>query len=144
MVFFETGKTKNPVGEWCFEVTGVAHGALSYDPGANHVTQSCESGDIYTVDGAETGGVLAYGLGKNYPDPFNPVTVISFNLPEASTARLTVYNVQGQLVETLADGAFSAGEHRVRWDASAAPSGVYFYHLETRDFSATQKMVLIK
>lgn len=84
-----------------------------------------------------------FELGQNYPNPFNPTTTISFGLPVASDYTLTIYNVQGQVVETIS-GAAEAGTVDVVWDAQINASGIYFYRLEAGDFSATKKMVLLK
>jgi hypothetical protein len=85
-----------------------------------------------------------YGLGQNYPNPFNPATTISFDLPELSVVSLKVYNLVGEEVATLADGARQAGAYRVRFDGSDLPSGVYVYRLTAGTFSAGGKMVLLK
>lgn len=90
-----------------------------------------------------------YHLSQNYPNPFNPSTVISFTLPTAAEVRLDVINLLGQRVTTLVDVALSAGEHFVTWSGedqsgNRVASGVYFYRLETDDFSQTRKMLLLK
>ena len=138
---FETGKVRNPGGEWCFEVTDVAHATFAYDAAANVVTRACESGAVF---GANGGRAVTTSLGPNSPNPFNPMTEISFTLPRGAAVRLTVYNVRGQAVTTLVDGTRGAGVHRVTWDARNQPSGVYFYRLETPDYSETRKMIMLK
>jgi len=85
-----------------------------------------------------------FGLWQNYPNPFNPSTAIGFTLPQAADIELTVFNIVGQKVDVLAEGRFASGTHSVTWDASAYPSGVYFYHLATGDNRVTRKMVLLK
>jgi len=80
----------------------------------------------------------------NYPNPFNPVTTISFWLPETGRLKLDVFAVTGAKVATLADGVLSAGEHSVTWNASGFPSGVYFYRLRAGEFTGTGKMLLVK
>jgi PKD repeat protein len=142
-VHFETGKTRNPSGEWCFEVTDVTHATLLYNPGENHVTLACESSDAYKADEAAN-QLISIELDQNYPNPFIRETEIVFNLREATSVRLTVFNVQGQRIVTLVDNVLTAGHHRVRWDASKSSSGLYFYHLETDGFRDTRKMVLLK
>jgi PKD repeat protein len=134
---------KRPSGEWCFEVTNITHGTLSYDPGSNVTTRSCEGGDVNSF-GYE--GAMSYvnKLDQNSPNPFNPITEIKFNLAKSSQVALKVYNVRGQVVETLASGVHGAGQHRVSWDARQHPSGVYFYRLETPDYSETRKMIMLK
>ena len=81
---------------------------------------------------------------NNYPNPFNPVTTISFSLPVASHVSLEVYNVMGQRVTTVADGFYEAGVHACEWDGSEVASGVYFYRIETPEFAETKKMMLLK
>ncbi len=80
----------------------------------------------------------------NYPNPFNPATQISFTLPRAAEVKLEVFNIMGQKVTTLIDRQLNAGDHSRVWDGSGVASGVYFYRLETPDFAATKKMVLMK
>ena len=90
----------------------------------------------------------AFDIG-NYPNPFNPVTDIKFNMQEAGIVNLTIYNIRGQIVKTLISGTQEAGEHSVIWqgrDDSGKPvsSGVYFYKFSTSDYTTTKKMVLMK
>ncbi|MEO1023850.1 MAG: T9SS type A sorting domain-containing protein, partial [Bacteroidota bacterium] len=83
-------------------------------------------------------------LAQNYPNPFNPSTTISFTLPQATQATLSVYDVTGRLVEVLINEHRSSGQHRVTFDASRLASGMYFYRLEAGEQVKTQKMMLIK
>ncbi len=134
---------KKPSGEWCFEVTNITGGTLTYDPGSNVTTRSCESGDVNGADGRRV-VIREFSLDQNSPNPFNPMTEIKFNLPTSTNATLKVYNVRGQVIVTLASGSMSAGPHSVTWDARHHPSGVYFYRLETPNFSETKKMIMLK
>lgn len=88
--------------------------------------------------------VKSLRLDQNYPNPFNPSTNISFQLPENSAVSLKVYDMVGREVAVLIDGQKSAGSHTVTFDASALPSGVYFYRLATEQGSLSRKMTLIK
>jgi photosystem II stability/assembly factor-like uncharacterized protein len=85
----------------------------------------------------------SFRLMQNYPNPFNLSTIIGFSLPRPRTVNLTVYNLLGQEVATLASGYLSAGKYEVRWSANA-PSGIYFYRLQSSAFKETRKMVLLK
>ena len=85
-----------------------------------------------------------FALNANYPNPFNPSTVISFSLPTESNTRLVVYNVIGQEVATLLNGMQTAGEHSVTFNASNLPSGIYYYKLDAAGISQIQKMVLAR
>lgn len=88
-------------------------------------------------------------LFQNYPNPFNPTTTIQFDLPTAGEVTLKIYNLRGELVRTLIEERRNAGIHRVLWDGAdehgrRQSSGVYFYQLETTNFNAVRKLVLIK
>jgi plastocyanin len=83
-------------------------------------------------------------LSQNYPNPFNAQTAIAYSLPFDSHVRITVYNLLGQTIEILVDQDQPAGYHQALWDATDAPTGVYFYRIEAADFVATRKMLLAK
>ncbi len=86
-----------------------------------------------------------YSLQQNFPNPFNPVTKIRFELPSAGNVTLKVYNSLGQIVNTLVNNEYtSAGIKEVSFNAANMPSGVYFYSLESGNFSQTKKMMLVK
>ena len=85
-----------------------------------------------------------FTLSQNYPNPFNPNTVISYSLPSASNVKLIVYNTLGQTIKTLESGYKNAGNYSINFNASALPSGIYFYRLEAGQFSQIKKMILIK
>jgi hypothetical protein len=81
---------------------------------------------------------------RNYPNPFNPITTIEYYLPESADITLSVYNVLGQQVGVLFEGARQSGEHSIIWDASGFRSGVYFARLEMGQRSESIKMLLLK
>ena len=85
-----------------------------------------------------------YELGQNYPNPFNPITHIRFNIPETGNTKLTVFNIMGEAVANLVDGVVSAGAHTVSWNAANMPTGVYFYRMESGNFTQTRKLLLVK
>ena len=85
-----------------------------------------------------------YKLSQNYPNPFNPATTIAFDLPVSGHVILNVYNLLGEEVATVADDYFTTGSHCLLFDASALQSGVYYYKIQTENFVATKKMLLIK
>ena len=82
-------------------------------------------------------------LDRNYPNPFNATTNISFNIATEGNVSLQIYNLAGQLVEILIDSPMEAGYHSVNWDASAYSSGIYFYKLTAGDYVTTRKMNLV-
>ncbi|MEX0609528.1 MAG: T9SS type A sorting domain-containing protein [Balneolaceae bacterium] len=86
-----------------------------------------------------------FTLSQNYPNPFNPTTQIQFGLPFSSEISLKVFNMLGQHITTLAEGAYSEGAHSINFDATNLSSGIYIYKLSTKDgFEKTNKMTLIK
>jgi photosystem II stability/assembly factor-like uncharacterized protein len=83
-------------------------------------------------------------LSQNYPNPFNAKTSIQFELVISSHVKLEVYNVLGEKVATVTATDYPAGNHAISFDASSYASGIYFYKLDTGDFTDTKKMLLIK
>jgi hypothetical protein len=86
----------------------------------------------------------AYRLEQNAPNPFNPITTVSFALPQTSHVKLSVFDANGQNVATLVNGLKEAGVHSITWNAAQLASGIYFCRIEAGSFTATQKMVLMK
>jgi hypothetical protein len=85
-----------------------------------------------------------YSISNIYPNPFNPITSITYGLPEVGNVTLNVYNIQGRQVQTLVDDFQTAGYHSINWNASYYPSGVYLIRMESGSFTQTQKVVLVK
>jgi len=85
-----------------------------------------------------------YKLDNNYPNPFNPSTIIGFTIPMTTHVRLDVYNILGQRVSELVNANMSAGTYKISFDASKLSSGVYLYRLVTNNFTAVKKMILSK
>jgi len=87
---------------------------------------------------------LSFNLEQNYPNPFNPNTKINFSIPKKSLVQLRVYDILGREVTELVNEEVSPGEYSISWDASMYSSGIYIYRIESGNFAATKKMVLIK
>lgn len=85
-----------------------------------------------------------YRLYPNYPNPFNPITVIKFDIPERTMVSLRIYDIIGKEIAVLKREILSSGSYNVEWNASAYSSGVYFYRLVTDKYIQTHKMVLLK
>jgi hypothetical protein len=85
-----------------------------------------------------------YQLSNNYPNPFNPTTVIEYALPREDKVSLKIYNVIGQEVATLKNEIQKAGTYRVSFDGAKLATGVYFYRLQTSGFNQVKKMLLVK
>jgi len=86
----------------------------------------------------------SFTLDQNYPNPFNPSTTITYSLEQTGLVSLSIYNALGQRVMQLVNKSQSPGRYNVQWDASVAPTGIYYYRLEVDGVSLTKKMTLIK
>ncbi len=102
---------------------------------------SCFSTTNIKIDEVEQ---TKFGFLRNYPNPFNPSTTISFELPKESFVNLEVFNLLGKHVVTLVQERRSAGRYSVTFNASGISSGVYFYKMTADNFIAIKKLVLIK
>lgn len=90
-----------------------------------------------------------FELSQNFPNPFNPMTEISFQLLRSDKVTFKIYNLLGQEIRTLADGQFAAGIHTVRWNGkdnsgNRVTSGIFIYRIHTDSFSQIKKMLLVK
>lgn len=85
-----------------------------------------------------------YELMQNYPNPFNPVTKIKFALPKSGIVTIKVFDLLGRLVEVVVNNYLEAGYYETDFDGSALSSGIYFYRLETEEYSEIKSMVLLK
>jgi hypothetical protein len=96
------------------------------------------------VEKGEKAFPIEFALQQNYPNPFNPSTKISWQTPVNSWQTLKVYDLLGNEITTLLDEYKSAGKYEIEFDASRLPSGVYFYRLNTGNYSEIKKMVLLR
>jgi hypothetical protein len=85
-----------------------------------------------------------FGLGQNIPNPFNSTTIIPFALPRPTSITIQIFNLRGELLETLFQGTWEAGYHQLTWNAASFSSGIYFYLLETPKQVLVQKMILLR
>ena len=90
-----------------------------------------------------------YRLFPNYPNPFNPETWISYQLPQAGPVSIKIYNVNGQLVNTLMDGEHTPGTYSISWDGrdlrgTPSASGIYFCQMRSSHLVKTTKMILLR
>ncbi len=93
---------------------------------------------------AENNTPVNFNLDQNFPNPFNPTTVISYSIPAGGQTVLTVYDMLGRDVRRLVDEHQNAGNYSVTFDGSRLTSGVYFYRLQSGSFSRTRKLMLMK
>lgn len=92
----------------------------------------------------EPGIPTVFALHQNYPNPFNPTSTIRYDLPHSSDVAIRLYDVLGREVSTLVNEKQEAGFRQVAWDATNFASGVYFYRLQTDEFVAVKKLLLLK
>lgn len=85
-----------------------------------------------------------FKLYNNYPNPFNPVTYLKFDIPKDSKVKIEIYDITGQLVNTIIDKDLIAGSYQIGWNAENYPSGAYIYRITADEFTDVKKMVLIK
>ncbi|MCP4572880.1 MAG: T9SS type A sorting domain-containing protein [bacterium] len=156
-------KDINPPIRWCWRWTTIAfggdsfvHDATGQDPFLFTATGSVGTRyDCSPIIDPDTPAVLnkalpaAFALVGNHPNPFNPETVISFELPEASAVKIVIHDVQGRRVTTLVDGVREAGRYEAVWTGRdqtgrRVASGTYFYVMRAGDFTEYKKMILLK
>lgn len=124
--------------------------AITFDPTASRNGEVVS--DIFlkkgtlTITGIQTSNEIPkdFVLEQNFPNPFNPNTIINFSLPSSGLVKLKIYNSLGKEVQTLVNKNLSAGSYSIDFNASNFSGGVYFYKLETENFSKTKKMILVK
>ncbi|MBS4033600.1 MAG: T9SS type A sorting domain-containing protein [Ignavibacterium sp.] len=146
-VGFVDGKgTTTEVQNYSFTDAGIAAGSYTYRLKQVDFDGSFEYSSEVEVDVL---GVREYALNQNFPNPFNPSTMISFSLLVDAKVSLKVFDILGQEVMTIVNNNLSAGAHEYTFDASNFNSGVYFYRIEAtgvdgQNFTSVKKMILTK
>jgi tetratricopeptide (TPR) repeat protein len=136
-------ESKYPNDELTFQAQMLLSGggsllAKSHSPGTKSLNK------LQNSDKTSTAAPETFALFQNYPNPFNPTTTIRFGLAEKSKVQITVYNIAGEQVVNITDGIYPAGYHKVVFDASGIPSGIYLYRFKAGKFIQTRKMMVIK
>jgi len=85
-----------------------------------------------------------YELAQNFPNPFNPLTTIRYQIPEPAHVTIIVYDVLGNEIEIIVKEEQHGGSYEIDFDGSALTSGIYYYRIITDNFSQTKKMILLK
>lgn len=116
----------------------IAGEKLLYDAMAFHGNR------INAISGKEKDIQNEFMLFQNFPNPFNPVTSIEIHIVQPGRYRLQVFDIRGQIVNTLLDENLKTGSQRIEFDGSGLPSGTYFYRLQSGNFSETRKLLLLK
>ena len=119
-----------------FAVTSSSSGALSYA----YFQSQCVKDAIRQ----KPNQTLGYSLFVNYPNPFNPQTIITYSIPVSELVSLKVFDALGREIRMLVSERQTPGTHSVTFDGGNLPSGVYFYRLQAGSYSATRKLVLLK
>ncbi|MCK4251845.1 T9SS type A sorting domain-containing protein [candidate division WOR-3 bacterium] len=146
----DSDKLKDAAGWFIFTVDSVFKDDWTYNPVAN-----VETIDSISVGGGgpQTAGLESlphtFALNKNHPNPFSSETAIRYALPISTGAKLVIYDVSGRLVKVLVDGRIEAGYYEVSWDGRDeskrdVTSGVYFLKFKAGDYSATEKLILMR
>jgi len=112
-----------------------------------HGNQSAENQVAYVeiltaVDAAAL--PAKFTLHRNYPNPFNPATTFKYSLPIQQLVNLSLYDLNGRLIETLINSEKPAGTHQIKWDASAYGSGIYLYRFDAGEYHKSGRCILIK
>jgi hypothetical protein len=107
------------------------------------------SSNVSYVLGIDGSVPQVFSLHQNFPNPFNPVTKIRYDLPKEEDVRINIYDVMGRNIKLLVNKKKNAGYRSVRWDATnnygeSVSAGMYIYVIQAGDFRATKKMVLLK
>jgi hypothetical protein len=123
---------------------GAAFGLFAALPDGSVLALPAATGSALENDYEAIEGKVEAGLAQNFPNPFNPITTISFSLPKESFVRMRVFNVRGAVVKDLLSETRGAGQHSVTFDGRDLSSGLYFYRLDAGDFSETRRMTLVK
>jgi hypothetical protein len=85
-----------------------------------------------------------YRLYAPYPNPFNAIVTIRYDIPDDSWVQLIVFDLQGRMVDSITNGIQNAGSYQVNWSADELPSGVYFVRFKTDSYKSVQKLMLLK
>ena len=132
---------------WSGDLNGIDNPAYVIMDGDKLITAHFKN--ISNVEISDYGIPEKFELKQNFPNPFNPETSIRYQLPEAGHVKISVFNLQGQLIKVLVDQVQHAGYYQTIWNAmdefgNRMPSGIYIYQMKTKDFSKIKKMMLLK
>lgn len=119
-----------------------SYNAFGLSDFTNTVSARAEKGTVIVSNASEMPS--GYFLGNNYPNPFNPSTTIKFGISARSFVNLNIYNSLGLEVGNLVKQSLNPGTYEIKWNALNLASGIYYYKLETENFTETRKMILTK
>jgi hypothetical protein len=120
-------------------------------PNLNNVVPSSIGHRLTVVEGEATAAQpkpdrlpIRFGVSAVYPNPFNSVATIDYQLPEAGATTLSIYTLNGRRIADLVSEYAVVGTYQVTWNAQGETSGVYFVHLSAGDYQMTRKVLLLK
>ena len=108
----------------------------------NHVEVWGDGTTLSTIQGITQ--PANFKLAQNFPNPFNPATTITYEMPQNGNVNVSIYDIKGELVEKLIDGYNTTGKYSIQWNPKNISSGQYFYQISVDGFVQTKKMVLLK
>ncbi|MBK8549514.1 MAG: T9SS type A sorting domain-containing protein [Ignavibacteria bacterium] len=103
-----------------------------------------ENGNPIGISSSNTEIPKKFVLQQNYPNPFNPETNIDFSIPESDFTKLSIYDRLGRELTVLVEQNLKAGNYHIKWDGTKYPSGIYFYRIQSSQFSDSKKMIMGK
>ena len=142
-IFIDSLGINGPTGNFNTIMLGIENSAYSTKWFDNVILQKSE---VVSVE--EEHDIISlperFKLYHNYPNPFNPNTTITYNLSNPNFITLKIFNLAGQQIVTLVNDYQTAGEYQIKWNANGLPSGIYFYKLQSSEYTKTKKLILQK
>jgi len=120
---------------------------IVYELGSQLIREPGDTTNLASMDAVDpvyTGSPTTYLTADNYPNPFNPVTTISYSVPNAGNVKLTIFDLVGRVVSEPVNSYQTAGTYSITWNGSNFPSGIYFYRLEANHNCFSNRMILLK
>ena len=123
--------------------------SCEFSCGATQLVYAIVNGEEYGTTITSVGENIGrlpktFKLLQNYPNPFNPSTTISYSLPQNGFVRLIVFDMLGREAATIVNKKQTGGNYKVEFNANNLPSGIYFYRLQSGNFTETKKMILLR
>lgn len=133
--------TSTEIRSYSFTDENISAGSYSYRLKQLDYNSTFEYSDVIQI---EIGTPIRFSLEQNFPNPFNPITTVSYSIKEKGMVTLKVFDILGNEVSTLVNEEEEAGNYNLKFNASSLSSGIYFYTLKAGEFISTKKMILLK
>lgn len=138
--FFKNGSVSS--SNWTYNYIFTVAGDYTYQ--CNEHTAMVGTITVSSLSIKEPTIPNTFSIYSIYPNPFNPVTNISYGLPEYSNVQITIFDLSGKAVQSLINEFQSSGYHSLDWNANQHPSGVYFVKIIANEYINTKKLILLK